>query len=129
MDKYEVEKNMEAAYQAINDTFSGKTVDKMMRSKMSAFGAMVVMSGVIPALAYYKQNEPKIIELLWRMYKDESEKNPNDKLENFPMQIAKNMKVDNKIDSKKKQEITEKIINEAISLKLAFNLFTLKDNS
>lgn len=132
MDKYEVEKNMGAAKEAISKVFKDDKIDKTMRSKMSAFGAMVLMSGVTPAIAYYSENQPKVVELLAEMYlgncqddKKEQVKKEQVKKEEFFKKIIEKMKVNEKQDDKKKQEVTEQIINYSISLKLAFNLFEL----
>lgn len=132
MNKYEVEKHMGPAREAISKVFKEDKIDKMMRSKMSAFGAMVLMSGVTPAIAYYSDNEPEIIELLEEMYINNDPKannqkengSTNKKIEFFD-RIVKDMQTNGVPDDKKKQEITEQIINYSISLKMAFNLFEL----
>lgn len=102
MNKRNVEGNMEAAIQAIKDTCGG-TVDKSMRGKMSAFGAAVMMSGVAPAVAYFAKNEPNVRDILCKMYREEDKE---------------------ALLKKTKEDILEK----AVSVKLAMNLF-IKDNN
>ncbi len=136
MNKYEVEKHMGLASETIckvykQDKIDKDKIDKMMRSKMAAFGAMVLMSGVTPAIAYYSDNEPKIVELISEMYLQNSLINtPKDnvctnKPVDFFNRIVMDMQTNGKPDCKKKQIVTEKIINYSISLKMAFNLFEL----
>ena len=60
MDRYSVEKNIGKAIDSIEAVFGTDKVDKSMRSKMSAFGAAVLMGGPLSAFAYYEKNEKKI---------------------------------------------------------------------
>ena len=53
MDKRSVEKYMPLADDAIKAVLGGKDLEKTYRSKLSAFGAAVIMSGLLPAVAYY----------------------------------------------------------------------------
>ncbi|MCR5324949.1 MAG: hypothetical protein K6E85_16960 [Lachnospiraceae bacterium] len=102
MNKRNIDANIEAACRAIKEV-SGDTIDKSLRSKMSAFGAAVNMSGVRPAIAYFVKNEESIIDMLCKMYSDENEK---------------------QIDSKELMEKDkEELLDKAVSLKLAMNLF------
>lgn len=68
MDRYAVEKNIGKAIDSIEAVFGTDKVDKSMRSKMSAFGAAVLMGGPLSAFAYYEKNEKKIPEMLAKMY-------------------------------------------------------------
>ena len=52
MDRYAVEKNIGKAIDSIEAVFGTDNVDKSMRSKMSAFGAAVLMEP-LSAFAYY----------------------------------------------------------------------------
>lgn len=111
MDKRAVERYMPMADEAIRSVFGKEKIDKTYRSKLSAFGAAVIMSGLLPAMAYYKKNEVKLIELLENMY----EKNTGSKLGNGGLfELAKN---------KEEEDLKELIINFSISLKLVLNLY------
>lgn len=55
MDKRSVEKYMPLADDAIKAVLGGKDLEKTYRSKLSAFGAAVIMSGLLPAVAYYEK--------------------------------------------------------------------------
>lgn len=110
MNKRNVEGNMDAAIQAIKEIKDtcGDIINQSMRGKMSAFGAAVMMSGVAPAVAYYAKNEPNVLNILCKMYeKTEHEETKHEKL-----------------FQKEKEDILEK----AVSVKLAMNLF-IKDNN
>lgn len=111
MDKRAVERYMPMADEAIKTVFGNEKIDKTYRSKLSAFGAAVIMSGLLPALAYYKKNEEKVIKLLENMY----EKKSGTKLGSDGLfGLAKN---------EKDEDLKELIINFSISLKLVMNLY------
>ena len=62
MDKRSVEKYMPLADDAIKAVLGGKDLEKTYRSKLSAFGAAVIMSGLLPAVAYYEKKEDTLKE-------------------------------------------------------------------
>ena len=70
MDKREVERYMPLADEAISKVLNGKEIDKTFRSKLSAFGATVIMSGLVPAIVYYVKEEQTmvVVNLLAYMY-------------------------------------------------------------
>ena len=71
MDKYVVEQNMPKAQAAIKKVFGeNPAIDNTYRSAMSGFGSAVLMSGLLPAIAYYQKNNPKVVDLLVAMYDD-----------------------------------------------------------
>ena len=111
MDKRVVESYMPMADEAIKNVLGNEKIDKTYRSKLSAFGAAVIMSGLLPALAYYQKNEKKVIELLEDMYKQLPDKELN---EGGLFELAK---------KKKEEDLKELIINFSISLKLVMNLY------
>lgn len=119
MDKYLVEKWIGPAKDVIADKYQGQdSIDKMMRSKMSAFGAAILMSGVLPAIAFFQKNEPDVVTLVESLYGKE---HPGETGELFDI-------VRSRIDaqgSRNEKEITEDILTISVSLKLAFNLFHL----
>ncbi len=118
MNRYEIEQNMGNAREVIKKQFGGNSVDKMMRSKISAFGAMVLMSGVRPTICFYMDNEPAIVDLVAAMYEY---REPGIK-GHFFNAITKKIEQEGKRDL-----VTENILNDSVSLKLAFNLFELKE--
>lgn len=117
MNKKFVEENIGKAKAAIEEMpgllDDKKQLDKTMRSKMAAFGAAVYMSGLRPAIAYYTKNEVNVIKLLSRMYTGKYDENLFDKIPN---------------DFRKMQEVRDTILGYAVCLKLAMNLFELKEN-
>lgn len=114
MNKKFVEKNIERAKAAIEELpgllDEKKRIDKTLRSKMAAFGAAVYMSGLLPAIAYYSKNEKTIIKLLAKMYLGDGEAD-----------------LFNVVS--KENDAREKILGYAVCLKLAMNLFELKESN
>ncbi len=118
MNRYEIEKNMGVAQEVIRGKFGDKPIDKMMRSKISAFGAMVMMSGVMPAIAFYMYNQKEIVDLIAEMY---DKREPGIKSVFFKT-ITQRAEQEGQRDL-----VVENILNDSISLKLAFNLFELEE--
>ena len=120
MDKRAVENFMPLADDAIIENFkdaNGKiVVDSTYRSKMSAFGAVVIMSGLLPALAYYQKKEKTIIKLLEYMYKKYNELDDTKEISIFKKAKAE----------ENKDNLKELILNFSISLKLVMNLYIQK---
>ena len=106
MNKRNVENNMEKACEAINAVRNKDCIDKSLRGKMSAFGAAVMMSGVKPAVAYFAKNEPKVINMLYCVYDNNG---ANKGIEAQTKCLCKQEKED--------------ILEKAVSLKLAMNMF------
>ena len=107
MNKRNVEEHMDKAVAAIKQVFPNGDVDRSMRSKMSAFGAAVMMSGKGSALAYYLKNEEKIIEMIYKTYpEEETEK-----------------KKANDMFSILERKQTDDLLERSVALKLALNLF------
>ena len=115
MDRRAVERYMPLADEAIQSMFGNTKVDKTYRSKLSAFGAAVIMSGLLPTIAYYSKNEDKIIKLLEYMYNNSSETKGEKKDSLFDYVKT--------LEGKELSNIKEKIINYSISLKLVLNLY------
>lgn len=114
MDKHLVEKYIGKAQDVLQKAFPEGKAEKMMRSKMSAFGAVVRMNGPLPAIAYYEDNEPKIVSLLAGMY-DTTE----DKLFRTVREALK----------KNRTSAVETLLAYSVSLKMALNLFTLTESA
>lgn len=132
MNRYDIENNMENARDAIKNKFwekdpktgelRSKPINKMMRSKISAFGAMVLMSGVQPAICFFNddtdETKKAIVDLVAAMY---NKREPGIK-DHFFDKITKKIEVE-----KQREIVQENILNDSVSLKLAFNLFELKE--
>lgn len=117
MNRYRVEELIGDARTVIAEQYKDQAViDKMMRSKMSAFGAAVVMSGALPAIAFYKDNEPTIVTLLEKLYKKCYKDASGDIFEIMDKQVREH----------RETEATEELLAMAVSLKMAFNLFKLE---
>lgn len=114
MDRHLVEKNIGKAQDVLLKAFPSGKAEKMLRSKMSAFGAAVRMSGPLPAIAYYKENEPGIVKLLAGMYDT-----TDDKLFSTVRESL----------TKNRTAAVEKLLAYSVSLKMAFNLFTLTESA
>ena len=117
MNRYRIEELIGDAQAVIAEQYKGQdTIDKMMRSKMSAFGAAVIMSGVLPAIAFYRENEPVIVTMLETLYK---KVHKNALGEIFAI-------MDKEIREHRESEATEELLAMSVSLKMAFNLFKLE---
>ena len=114
MNRRLMEDNIGKAREVLKKAFPKDTADKMLRSKMSAFGAVVLMSGPLPAIAYYAANEEKIIELLAAMY-GTTEKELFDKVR---ADLGRN-----------RIAAVEKLLAYSVSLKMAFNLLALTETA
>ena len=108
MNKHIIEKNIVKARNSIQKVFAEEPVKKNMRSKMSSFGASVLMSGPLSAIAYFYKNEKKVVELIAIMYDEESPESLIKRFENTPPD-------------------TQDLIAKSISLKLALNMFIIPD--
>ena len=123
MNKSYLENNIGRARDAIENCPGIDKTDKQLRSKMAAFGAAVLSGGILSALAYYRENEPAIEKLLAKMYCGDYEK---DLFQLVYGEIRLKKDDEERIisaDAIRKAEITDKIINDSICLKMAFNFF------
>lgn len=123
MNKSYLENNIGRAREAIENCPGIDKTDKQLRSKMAAFGATVLSGGILSALAYYRENEPAIEKLLAKMYCGDYEK---DLFQLVYGEIRLKKDDEERIipaDAIRKAEITDKIINDSICLKMAFNFF------
>ena len=115
MNRYLIEKNIGKARDVLKNEFNNGKAKKMLRSKMSAFGAVVLMSGPLPAIAYYADNEPMIVKLLAAMYENTS---------------ADTLFTKIRTDLQRNRMATvETLLAYSVSLKMAFNLLTLTETT
>ncbi len=123
MNKSYLENNIGRAREVIENCPGIDKTDKQLRSKMAAFGATVISSGILSALAYYHENARDIERLIAKMYCGDYE---NDLFQTVYEEIQLNMDQDGRIvtkDLRKKIEMTERMLNDSVCLKMAFNFF------
>ena len=113
MNRYLVEKHIGDAYDVLKAKYQNGNVDKTLRSKMSAFGAVVLMSGPLPAIAYYADNEKQIVELLEKMY-------GNTSADGLFAKVRDDLR-------RNRTAAVETLLAYSVSLKMAFNLLALDD--
>ena len=117
MNRYQVDEIIGEARDVIADHYRGQdSIDKMMRSKMSAFGAAVIMSGILPAIAFYMENEKDIVDMLETLYKKIHTTASGNIFDIMDKQIREH----------RENEATEDLLAMSVSLKMAFNLFKLE---
>ena len=120
MDRYRVDELMGDAKDVIVETYGAHaSIKKIVRSKMSAFGAAVQMSGVLPAIAFYcNQDKPeakKVVELLQGLY-----------LKMYPSKHGELFDlVNQEIRNHREPSVTDDILCASVALKLSLNLFQL----
>jgi hypothetical protein len=123
MNKRYLENNIGKAREAIENCPGIDKTDKQLRSKMAAFGATVISSGILAAIAYYHENARDIERLLAKMYCGDYEK---DLFKAVYDKVKLSEDQDGRITTeylRKKEEITERILNDSVCLKMAFNFF------
>ena len=120
MNKAVINEEIGVAYKALSDVGIAKNgkIEKTYRGQISTFGAAVVMGSLTSAVAFFSQNGEATVER-------------QKLLEAILTVLKETKKVDEKYKSlfqlvdEKKDDIKEEILNAAISLKLAMNLYEL----
>lgn len=123
MNKRYLENNIGRAREAIENCPGIDKTDKQLRSKTAAFGAAVISSGILSAIAYYHENERAVEKLLAKMYCGDYEE---DLFKVVYQAIGMGTDQNGRITTanlEKKTEITERILNDSVCLKMAFNFF------
>lgn len=125
MDRYRIEENMREANEAVKklrEIWSTWNPDRSLRGKLSAFGAAAMMSGLMPALAYFVENEPAVVLLLMKMDGQELPKKITG--DDIAKKAVKNF-FDQLLDSQEatKKETAERFMEYGVSLKLVLNLY------
>ena len=123
MNKNKVDSLIPAAYQALIDTGIAKdnTINSAYRGQISRFGAAVSMGSLLSAIAFFKDkgnasvDRTKLINAMARVLGKKD-------LYAYVLEQVKE-------DTTKSAEMTcrEEILEAAIALKLAMNLFVLED--
>ena len=120
MNKAVINEEIGVAYKALSDVGIAKNgkIEKTYRGQISTFGAAVVMGSLTSTVAFFSQNGEATVER-------------QKLLEAILTVLKETKKVDEKYKSlfqlvdEKKDDIKEEILNAAISLKLAMNLYEL----
>lgn len=123
MNKRYLENNIGRAREAIENCPGIDKTDKQLRSKMAAFGATVISSGLLSAIAYYHENARDIERLIAKMYCGDYER---DLFRTVCDEIRLDTDQCGRIITKnlrKKEEMTERMLNDSVCLKMAFNFF------
>ncbi|MEE3453400.1 hypothetical protein [Dialister sp.] len=137
--KERIEELILPASAAIQDTFTdeckgGKAIDSQARSKMSAFGASVIMGSLKATIMNYCDDEAedsvinkKLMDCLWLLLQEKKYFSPD--FSNADLGGAEGAKalkkfVMEKADSADKYE--EDILTAATAIKMALNLFPLE---
>ncbi len=124
MDRYRIEDNMHKAYEAVKEvrkSCSKLDLSRTLRGKLSAFGATVMMSGLLPAIAYFVENEPGVVLLLMKM---DGKQLPEEMKEDDAPKVAKeffNQLLDE--PGAKSRDFAERFMEYGVSLKLVLNLY------
>ena len=125
MDRYRIEENMREANEAVKklrEIWPKWKPDKTLRGKLSAFGAAAMMSGLMPALAYFVENEPAVVLLLMKMDGQElpekitGDDNAKKAVKNFFDQLLDSQEATRK-------DTAERFMEYGVSLKLVLNLY------
>ena len=127
MNKAIVNQEIGVAYEVLQEcgiAENGK-IAKGFRSQISTFGAAVTMGSLKAAIAFFSDNKnakverSKLIKAIFEIIKkDEKNKNVDDNIKDLYDYVSKKNNED---------ECKEQIINAAIAIKLAMNLYELVD--
>ena len=116
MNKRDVEKFLPNALAIVSNKKA--KVDSQTRSKLSAFGATVIMSGLLPAVAGFSKSQHKqAIELISNLI----EQLRNNKLIEEEYSLAGTSLLEKVKNDSGNEELKELIINCDIALKLALD--------
>jgi len=126
MNKRNVNKYITYAYDALNEStlVENNEISKSCQSQLSAFGAAVTMGSLLPAIAFFSKKAGSQVdreELMVVIYKTLviGKNKSNDQ---------KEYTVSNFFDDVRENEYTKNdIIEAAVAVKLAMNLFKMKE--
>ena len=128
MNKKMVDEYLPAAYDALNCegvVESGGKIKNSYRAHISTFGVMISMGSVLSAAALFcegNENSPAskerllLAKCIYRIIKGKGCENQNNALFKY---------VREEVNKNKERAVKEKMINAAIALKLAMNLYQL----
>lgn len=120
MNKGKVDAYIPAAYDALNASGvvrDGK-IDAGFRGQIATFGAAVSMGSLLSAIAFFSEKDksavdrPKLLDAIFRVLKSEG---MDEKYQNLYEYAAEN------------RDCQEQVLNAAIALKLAINLYPKRE--
>lgn len=124
MNKNEVDRLIPEAVKVLKDekiANEKNEIDKTYRGQISTFGAAVINGSLISAVAFFSNSSsqasvdrPKLMKAIKKLIPEADGKKDL-------FEYVKDAKTEREAEAK------EKILNAAIALKLAMNLYTLKD--
>lgn len=126
MNKREVDRLLPEAYKAIQTygiADAGGNVSNTFRGQIAAFGAAVSMGSLLSAVAFFsakggsKADRPKLMEAIYKLVAMEKPPTEDEKDGDVLFQWVSNR------DRKDDPGVKEQIINAAIAIKLAINLY------
>ena len=135
MDKSVIDQEIEFAYDAIQNCGicnEKHEVLKTYRSQLSSFGAAISMGSLMQAIAFFSEQgnssveRPKILEAIFEVMKKWKEKN---NITIKQKHIFEYVRDERKKGNDAVLVCQNDVVNAAIALKLAMNLYTLVDKS
>lgn len=131
MSKSKIDEMIPAAYKILSDSKSGISksgkISKSFRGQIAAFGAAVTTGSLLSAIAFFSQkgnaevDRDKLIIAIFELVKEYDVS--AEKYDNLFEYVKEQGDEQNK-----KKHIRNLVLDAAISLKLAMNLFQLVDN-
>lgn len=122
MNKKKVESYMSKAMYILNEEFKDKPIPREFKGYISQFGASIIQSGLMPAVAFFengdsgaKENRPFIVKAVFKMIADREADNMT-----LLEYIYKN---------EDKDRLKEEIINAVIALKLVLKSFKIDEST
>lgn len=124
-----VEKLIPAAIKAVDENMAfNKEVNKAYKGYISAFGAAIVQSGLLPTLAMYKGSEECnnkkaetrcLLDAIYAVIKTTNSPKPtDDNLFDYALRLLMQ-------DPNKRQMVMNEIMNASVAVKLAIRTFKL----
>lgn len=131
MNKRVIDGDIDNAYRILakRKIASGGKVSNKYRKQISSFGAAITMGSVLSAIAYFSEKansetyRPRIIAAVYDIIKERKE----NKDKRFPESLFDYAKEEKKRGRYSEESCKEDILNAAIALKLAMNLYELVD--
>jgi len=122
MNKKKVEHYMSKAMNLLNEEFNNKSIPREFKGYISQFGASIVQSGLMPAVAFFengdsgaREDRTFIVKAVFKMIEEKDTKNMT-----FLEYIYK---------SENKEMLKEEILNATIALKLVLKSFKIGEST
>lgn len=136
MNKTKVNDLLPKAYEVLKETGianSQNVIQKTYRGYISTFGAAVSGGSLLAAIAFYSDNKDaqcdrvKLLKALYLLVQDDKNVRENSLFRYVADRITTEEKGKKRVDSQKEAACREKIMDAAIALKLAMNLYKLSE--